>query len=562
MSELVDHDRRWRPGPVLFAAAVVGHIALLRALGPSAVVSPSLDANVYLELAQTLWREGRYETVLGKTYPPAYPMLIAPLFALDDNGLRFTLVYVLHGLLLAGGALALLPLARELAGERRAWLVLTASQLLAGVTVHAVHPRTETLFTALAMVAVALVHRLARRPGVEAAVMLGATLGLMVATRRTGLAFAGAGVAVLAARVVASRGTGRLREELRTAALVGLGALAGLAPELFVTALQGEAVQAYGDGVVGRHLGAGVDAIRRPEVGRIAIQVGAQHLSYFVLSTGGLALLVPVALGKRGAHLSPGVRAAAWFTALAGLGLALLSTLHVVRYWVRRDLEKGFDLYARYVDPLEPVWVILGFGVACALAGAGRLRATAPWLAAAAITAYSAGGVYRPRGYRLPWPDHVEERLHWPGSPEHFLQVVTFAVLVLLAVALSRRLAERPGALVVVIAVGWLISAHLVVNWVRYGAPNVEIPAVLVEGPLAEAPRADVAVAVGKDRKRKHVYALPFKTDHRISLIEASTAPDWRREHPEGFVVTRASERRIPRAGDPVTVGDWKVYLP
>jgi len=430
----------WRPGPSLFAAAVLAHIVLLEVLGPSSVLTPKLDANVYLELAQNLWREGRFVTGSGKVYPPGYPLLLSPLFAIESNGFRFALIYALHGLLLAGGAWTLRPLVRDLAGERLSWIAIASAQLLAGTTVHALHPRTETLFTALVMVSVALVYRLARAPDRRGALALGVVVGFMLATRRTGLAFAAAAAVMFALRFAAARPRGRLREEASLALAAALGGLLGFSPELLVTLMEGP-VKAYSEGVLGSHLGAGLDALGSGKARIIIAASAAQHLSYYALSSLGLAILVPAALLSRPEarpDLPPGVAQTTLYTGLGALFLAALSTLHVVRYWLRRDLEVGYDLYPRYLDPLEPVWLLLGFGLACAVMRGGRLRGALGGIVATLGLVVIAGEVVRPRGFRLPWPNLVRDRLHWPFDPNWYFTVQCVVVLVLFGLLLVR----------------------------------------------------------------------------------------------------------------------------
>ncbi len=531
-------------GPRLFVAAVVVHVLLIQFLGPAGIVNPKLDSNVYLDLAQNLWREGRYDTGLGKVYPPVYPMVLSPFFAIESNALRFNAIYTLHGVLLAAASLALLPLLRDLAGERRAWSALAAAQLLAGVTLHARNTRTEALFTALVLVSVGLAYRFAKRPDARSAAGFGLVLGLMVATRRTGLAFVAAGAALLAGRALwAWRTGGDVRDELRWVGFALAGAFVGFAPELIVSALREAPVQAYGEGVATGHLSAATRAIESPRGWGILYRSASQHLLYYPLSSAGLALLVPAALVSRRAGISDPVRQAVAFVAAGGLALAAMSTLHVVRYWLKRDLERGWDLYPRYLDPMEPVWLLVGFGLACAWAGDARSRrlAIAPWLVGTLVCVYLADRILFPRGGRLPWPLQIEN-LGWPFEGKYFLQALCVLVVVAFAADFARGTAKRTSMLLTAVALSWMLSAHLLVRWARLGLPAPDVPELLTTGPLRDAPTADVAVLIPPEGSREAIYPFGFKTDHRLVFLRAPDLPAWEARHPAGYVLEAAPD--------------------
>jgi len=529
-------DKTWRPGPALFAAAVAAHILLLEWLGPSAVLTPKLDANVYLDLARSLWVEGKYESAVGKVYPPGYPMLIAPVFAVASNSLRFALIYALHGLLIGAGSLTLFPALREHLGARGAWIALSAAQGLAGVTIHSIHPRSEALFTALCLAAAGAAWRLGRRSDPGSALLLGLLCGLSLATRRTGIVLIAALVVVFVARALARR-SGGLRTDAILAAAAALGVAVGLVPEAVATALHGDALKSYSDGVLGSHLGAGPRALASPRGTAIALDVGATHLVYYVTSTLGMPLILFTALGARRIRdrLDAATLHLAGFTLLATLGLAAASSLHVIRYWLRRDLEAGYDLYPRYLDPMEPGLILVGFALAGAtLAGTAkdRLRRYAPALAVTSTLLAAVKTMEFPRGYRLPWPRQISPHV----AAEWLFSAEALAVLIVFVALVASGWLQRYRTLVLALLVGWLLSTHLVENWIQSGPARPKMPLVLQLDVVKADPTRTLAL-VPQKAGRQATYLLSWKTDHDVWIISRDEVEDWVDDHPDGLVL-------------------------
>ena len=70
---------------LLFVVAVVAHLVAVVTLGKAAPGGLRADVNVYLELASNLWEHGEYGTRVSVTYPPLFPMLVAPFFAIESK---------------------------------------------------------------------------------------------------------------------------------------------------------------------------------------------------------------------------------------------------------------------------------------------------------------------------------------------------------------------------------------------------------------------------------------------------------------------------------------------
>lgn len=537
---MTEPEQDWRPGPWLFGCAVVLHIWLLQYLGPSTTLNEGLDANVYLELARNLWVEGRYVSSVGKVYPPGYPMLIAPLFAFSSNALRFWMFYTLHGLLIAGGSLTLFGLLRQRVGARAAWITLALAQWLAGVTIHALHPRSEALFTALALAAAGAAWRLGRRGDPRSAALLGLCCGFAVATRRTGLALLGALVLLHIGRSLLASRRGRLRHEVDLAGAALSGVVVGLIPELLASILRGGAIRAYSDGVLSTHLGAGVRALGSDLGAQVVFDVTATHIAYYVTSTLAMPLVLLTALAAPSVRqkLDRGALHVVAFTALAAAGLAAASSLHVIRYWLRRNLEAGYDLYPRYLDPMEPGLVLVGFAVAgAALSGdlRARLKRFAPGLLLAAALLLIVLEMARPRGYRLPWPQHVSN-LPFQLGGEWLFTFESAAVLVLFAVLVATRQLGRVGTVALVVLLSWVLSFHLVARWVDKGPPEPPPPVVLTLDSLQVDPTGPVALVM-LSRARDDIYRLSWKSNHDLYIIRCSEIGVWVQAHPEGLLV-------------------------
>jgi len=82
-----------------------------------------------------------------------------------------------------------------------------------------------------------------------------------------------------------------------------------------------------------------------------------------------------------------------------------------------------------------------------------------------------------------------------------------------------------------------------VISWARSGPPTPTIPPILLASPLADEPTADIAVVLSEDSSRGDFYAVGFKTNHRVVFVPKADAGEWRREHPEGYLLARQEDR-------------------
>jgi hypothetical protein len=543
-----DREGRWQryAWPSLFVLAVVAHTVFLVVSGPTSIESYRHDANVYMDLARNLWRGGSYGSLVGNEYPPGYPIFIAPLFAISSNALRFHCIYAAHGLLFGVCSLALLPWLKDLCGRKSAFAALAAIQLLAGVTLHAQVPRSEPLLTALLLVAAGLSYNLAKRPSARRAFYLLAICGLIISTRRIGLAVL-VGVAVLLTQVLIARG--RDWPLLLGAAL---GLAVGLAPELLATLSHGEALKTYGGGGVRTHLGAISGSLGSWDTAILGFQIAARQWSYFCLSTMALPIVVATAgWGPLRKHLDQAHRFALDFILCTGIGLAGLTWMHIVRYWLYTDQKEGWHVYPRYLDPMEPLWVALGFALAVSLLGRAdvganwktRLRPLWLWGSISLAAIVVSGDTWLFRGMRLPWYNAFK-RLGLKAYTHEAFAVVALALLALLVVLWVSQTLQRRYILVLVVACTWFISGHHLQTWANKGFPHRTSHYLFHHKVMRAAPRAPVAVPVkGADRS---YFTLAFRSDHDVEMIAPERIEEWARAHPDGFVVVRDKEFKPP----------------
>jgi hypothetical protein len=562
-AELAGPAMRDRVGLAIFALGVVAHALLLLAMGPHHVLSYRLDANVYLELARNLWFEGEYGSVIGNTYPPLYPMLLAPLFAVGDNSLRFILIYCLHGLILGLASLSLMPMLRSAMSLRRAWITLALVQLVAGTTIHAIFTRSEILFTALILVATGAAYAFARAPSFLRALALGAVCSLALATRRTGLALPFA-LTILLAVEVHRRWRSGDGVDAKPVLGAALGLALGLLPEGLAILMAGESLGTYSDGVVGSHLKAGVRSFRGVEELFLALRVAARHVAYACLSTLALpVLMIAVLTSPSRERISHAARQTVAFVLSILLALIGMSTLHIVRYWQKNDMERGFDLYPRYIDPAEPSMILVGLAVACLAARAfqspqERAQLTARWWWFALGCALLSWTMRRTRGYRLPSQTALDKMNLGPVGPWLFL-VGTLVVLALFRWLWRSGRLHHVGVAVLVVVMSWTISAHIPHNWKRERKSGQLARSVFGLDALQSSPRAPIAVPVVAPSSRRVYYSFAFRSDHDIRFLHPSELNSWMEEHPTGFVLTRDDELQLPWSPSG-TSGQWTIY--
>jgi len=543
-----DPQGRWqRYGwPALFISAVALHTVFLVLSGPTSVESSRLDANVYMDLARNLWQDGSYGSLVGAEYPPGYPIFIAPLFAISSNALRFHCIYAAHGLLFGVCSLALLPWLKDLCGRSSAFAALAAIQLLAGVTLHAQVPRSEPLLTALLLVAAGLSYNLARRPSGRRAFFLLAMCGLIISTRRIGLVVL-VGVAVLLAQLAIAHG-----RDWRLLLGAALGLAVGLTPEFLATISHGEALKTYGGGGVRTHLGALSGSLGSWETTVLGLQIAARQWTYFCLSTLALPIVVATAgWGPLRKHLDEASRFALDCILCTGIGLAGLTWMHIVRYWLYTGMEKGWHVYPRYLDPMEPLWVALGFALAVALLGRpelgadwkARLRPLWLWGSISLVAIVVSGETWLFRGMRLPWKNAFK-RLGLEAHRQEVFALLALALLALLVALWVSKTLPRRSSLVLVVACTWLISGHHLQTWANKGFPHRETHYLFEHKVMQAAPQAPIAVPV--TRADRAYFTLAFRSDHDVKMIKPESIEAWSKAHPDGFVVVRDNEFSPP----------------
>jgi len=504
----------------VFAALVVLKLGALLMLGESGPVGRNSDVNVYLEMAWNSWSEGFPGSRVTGSYPPVYPLAIAPTFGLPTNALRFDAIYLLHGLWFALACGLWVPVLRERLGPVAGWTVAGAAQLGGAALLSGYNPQSEALYGPLL---VALGGVLAATPTAGRWVAAGALAGLAVGTRRMGLA---AAVGVVAA------GFGDRR------ALWALpGFMLGCLPEVVVSRF-GAGVSAYSGNPAEAHLQWGAKALTSPAGAWLLLRTLARHAGYSLAMTFGAPLLLALVWRERVARFA----LAAW---AATVGMA---SLHIVRYRLRTG-QPGWDLYPRYLDPLEAVLLLAAIAVG--------LRGRLPrWLAATglAVVVLSAP-IARTRGGRLMaagWGGEDVAMWLWPAI---------FAAAVLVAGALATRGRLRWNTL---LAGSLLVSVGLSAPsfGTRFVMPLPAPPRVILEAPVAGAVDRPLLILVARPGPYGRRYLRPaFRSDHRPRFIAPADLAAAVAEQPTAFVLQHRKDPQ-PRGLRLVAKrGTWWVWV-
>jgi hypothetical protein len=472
-----------------------------------------------------------------------------------SNESRFAAIFTIHGLLLGLATLSLFPMLRSAMGARRAWLSLVAAQFLAGAGFHALAARTECLFTALICFGIAATWWAFQRPGGLRWGVLGLVCGLAVGCRRTGMVMPVAVGIVLV--VEAWRGTGSIAEAMRRTFVRGVfvaaGFAAGMLPELLASMLHGGSIQTYHEGVVGSHL----SPLTRMwgSAGKIwlAVQTALRQPLYGVMAFVGAPLVIAAILARgRDLERPPTpLAAASGFALLVTLGLAAMSTLHILRYAYGNPLREPFHLYPRYLDPAESGVILAAVALAAWLFDGSRSRETLQrarstlvrWILPLAILTWISGFAWRFRGGRIPSLRYFHDA---PIHPWYHVMFMGSVLLMLVALMAWWSLGKYGTAWTVVGAVvlGWALSLHAIVKPARWDGSPPRVPPILQSEVLTNAMRAPIAVPV---RRRayapRELYKPAFRSDHPVYWPKLRDLGKWLDDHPEGFVLTRTRER-------------------
>ena len=336
---------------MIFLAAVALHGWLLTELGRPWPGGLKADANVYLELAMNLWRDGVYGTRVAINYPPGYPIFIAPAFAVAENAARFGFIYFLHAVILGLCSLALLPAFQRQLGSRGAWIAVSALQFLGATTFLSYSTQTEPLFAALLVAATGMVWQAWDRPSFPRFMIVGFICGLALCTRRTALVLPIALAVLVVWDLVAARRSGESLPLWRGLAL-SFGFVLGLFPEGLATVLAGVEIDTYGGNPVKGHLKAAVDGAGSLKGALWGLEITGRHLAYsMVVTMAAPVLIIQLLFSRRGRSAPAALHRSSAFALLTLLGLIAVTSLHILRDYLKA--LAFWQLYPRYVDPPE-----------------------------------------------------------------------------------------------------------------------------------------------------------------------------------------------------------------
>ena len=565
-----ENQQSWeseRVGLVVFLAAVLLHGLLLIKLGRPWPGGPRADANVYLELAMILWRDGSFGTRVAIDYPPLYPLLIAPAFAIASNAARFAFIYFLHALVLGLCSLALVPPLQKQLGARSAWLSIAALQFLGASTFLGHSVQTEPLFAGLIVAATGMVWQAWDRPSFGRWAAVGFICGLAVCTRRTGLVLPVAiGLLWLTDALSAWRG----RRPLPWKAGLGMacGLAIGLLPEGLVILFGGGMIDTYGGNPVKGHLKAAVDGVGSLQGVRWGLEIVGRHLAYVVVVTLGAPLAIFAMLVHRTQQAPLPLRRASGFVLLVALGLVAMTSLHILRDHLKA--LAFWDLYPRYVDPPELALVVMGLLAMLWLRGErtgevslGR-RLLGPGVAAASVCAAIglAGPVAKARGAHYPRPELLADWGFSEAVAPWFLLGVGALSMLGWVFLWARKTASLRSLLVGFLVASWLLGGMGLWNRLTT-SPSDRRPAVLQLPALERTPEAPLAVVVRKRGFAARNYYLPaFRSDHPVWFVgPRDELSEWVERHQEGFVLVPKSDGPLRFPGELTLAGRSKKWL-
>ncbi len=557
--------------PLLFVFAVLLRSAFVAWVGQPYPKGLQADENVYLELAWNLWTHGEYGSRVSVSYPPLYPMFVAPLFALQGNALRFALLYAGQALVSGLATLLLLPMLRSVVSKDRAWGILTLVQLLAGVSYSARTAQSETLFGALFVATLGATWLCWEKLSLRRAILAGLFAGLAIATRRTALVLPVAFALLLVQDLWEGR-RASLVAVLRRGVGFGIGLGIGFLPEILASALHGGVIQPYSENVAARHLSAGTSAFASIGHLGLAAQVSARQVAYVVLATFGAPLVLAALLfdsQSRKLDRPPALARMGAFALWSALGLCAMTSLHILRYSFSVRAAKRWDVYPRYLDPAELPLILAAVGLAAWAWREGGLgtwdrprlrRLLLPWISGAAVLALISGPMLRPRGGRLGWVEGLKTSSFAPIAPWVFPAACLLALGLQWSVLWPRGAYAKPWGLVASVALSWLVCLHVPVAWLRVGLLPAPLPAILRNKIVAADPLKELGIVVPRPSNFARSYYEPaFRTDHPVWFLRPTEAELWAIQHGDALVLTQKGDPS-PTGLPLAKVGEWRVW--
>lgn len=562
--------------PLLFVLAVMAHAVFAVVLGQPAPAGRFQDVNVYLDLAQNLWRDGTYISLVNeRPYPPGYPFLLAPTFAVDSNAARFALTYAMHALLLGAASLLLLPMLRDALGRRSAWMGLIALQAIAGSSFTLLHAQSEALYTPLLVALTGAIYLAWRDDRVSWGLLAGCLAGLALSTRRLGIVAPIALLLVVGHDLLAARRAGRPTPWRRTLAF-GLGAVFGVMPDVLGALLAGNVINAYPT-YTSTYAQAGGAAFVSPSNASYALSTASNQLAYYVLITLGAPVTMAALLWTRwrrpmetdGDTAPLATQRTMQWVGYAALGSAALTTLHIVRHVFKTSPKEGFSTYPRYLDPLEIPLVVCGVLAAAALSSpdlrerASRLVGRFAVLAAG--FAVLSGPWYRTRAGRL-LPLRRFEQVGVGPLGLAFFALISFVVLGIFWWLWTSGRAGTLAGILVAVALSWTLSLHVPIRWMSSGLTGRPPAPVLLTPEINADPTAPLCVVV--DRRSRRYYELAFRSEHPAWFVTRRGASACAAEHPTGWIVARLDSSfrparykvTLPKGSQVVKAGRYKAW--
>lgn len=556
-----------RVGLVVFLAAVTLHGVLLIKLGRPWPGGPRADANIYLELAMNLWRDGSFGTRVAIDYPPLYPLFIAPAFAIASNAARFAFIYFLHALLLGLCSLALVPPLQRQLGARRSWFCIAALQFLGATTFMGYSVQTEPLFSSLIVAATGMVWQAWDRPSLRRWAVVGFLCGLAVCTRRTGLVLPVALGLLWLLDALEARKIGDSPPWKAGLAMAG-GFVIGLLPEAATVVFGSGMIDTYGGNPVKGHLKAAADGFSSLQGISWGLEILGRHLAYVAVVTFGAPLAIIALVARRRSPAPLPLRRAAGFVLLVALGLVAMTSLHILRDYFKA--LAFWDLYPRYVDPPELALVVLGLLSMLWLRGEQRedrplvQRLLGPGLAAGVLCVVLglSGPLEKARGAHYPRPQSLADWGFSESIAPWFLLGVGLVSMSGWVFLWVRRTAGLRSLLVGFLVASWLLGGMSL--WTRLTTTPPERRLGVLELPALErAPEAPLAVVVHKRGFASRDYYWPaFRSDHPVWFVgPRAELTAWIGENEGGFVLVRKQDGPLRSHGNLEPAGRSKKWL-
>jgi len=322
--------------------------------------SPSIfaDESVYVQIADKIIK--RFDLVsniyFAQNYPPLYPITISLPLLIGNMHISYLLIQIINILLNTSVVVFAYMLLRGLVENRHAVAASLTAGILPSVFPYTFNIMSENLYIPLLLLTVYLFYMLEKSDRKLYPFLLGVITAAMYLTRTIGLVHIIALFLTLAAAMILERD---FVKNTRRGLYSLLGALLVVVPYHLIVALQAKALfvedNAYDST---KYLQIILSWFKSPDAFRTFLRLVLSEIGFTMAACFVIFFIFALIFAYKTFKKKTN-RLMIVYTALAFAGTMVLTVAHMYKIYTNGNME--YLVFARYLDPFIPVFMIFGF---------------------------------------------------------------------------------------------------------------------------------------------------------------------------------------------------------